>query len=450
MRKIFTFMVLAFTFNAFTMAQLSTFLLDDFGNGLVNFTTEVHNNPPASFDYAVVDNPFKTEGNPSSKVWEWDRYDTGDNQQWAGFWAILTNPIPTGYTRIEVKFLRTNATSQLRMKCEGSVNLEFNPVTPASKTNEWETLVFDLVANGIKNINVLSLFPDYYSPIDIHAKCYIDDIKIVYDPTVTPPQTPSTLTLFDNSTDNRYHDQSFVNQTAPSTVNAVLWSDPTQLGDKLPVVTSPVKAGTNALKFDWTSVTGGDWMGMVASIGWKTFDLTTMKNLNFWVNSPVTLAKSALPKIYLEAFSGTPNITGKLSMVNYLATDLVADTWTLVTVPLADFWAADPTFTAKDVIKDVFFSQNATDNIEHIMYLDEFTFDNGTTGIFNPSVSKLNTYYSNGEIHIFNFSGNVQVFDVAGKLITNQYSSNGIVNINLSKGIYFVNTKSGNSKLAIL
>lgn len=388
MKRQFLLLIMFVSATIFAHAQLQTFVLDDFENGLVNFTTEVHGNPPASFDYAVVDNPVKTGINTSNKVWEWDRYDTGDNQIWAGFWATLTNPIPKGYARIEVKYMRTNATSQLRMKCEGAISKEFDPVNPATKTNEWETLVFDLTANGILNINTLSLFPDYYSPIDVTAKCYIDDITVVYDPSIVPPPAPALLTLFSNSTDNRYYDTSWINQTAPSTVVAENWdATSTAPGDKFPVVTSPVKDGTNALKLDWKSVSTGDWMGMVASIGWKAFDLTTQTHLKFWINSPVALAKSVLPKVYLEAFSaatGTPTVTGKLDLGNYLTADLAANTWTEVTIPLADLWAADPTFTAKDVIKDVFFSQNATDGVEHTLYLDEFTFVNVST-LFHDS-----------------------------------------------------------------
>lgn len=427
-------------------------VLDDFESGTVSFTTEVHVNPPAHFDQAVVDNPYKTGINTSNKVWEWKRYDAGsENKIWAGFYATLVNEVPSGYHRIEVKFLRKNATSQLRIKCEGTITKEFNPVTPASKTNVWETMVFDLTANGIKNIKVLSLFPDYYEPIDVAAISYIDDITVVFDETVVPPPPPTSLTLFDNSTSDRFHDQSWVNQTAPSTVVTESWEGPGRTdGDKLPVVTTPVKAGTNALKLQWKSVTAGDWKAMTASVGWKSFDLTTMKQLKFWVYSPVALAKTALPMVYLEAFSGTPNITGKLPLANYLPNGLTAETWTEVVIPLDDLWAADPAFIAKDVVKDVFFSQNATDNVEHTLYLDEFTFVSTVTGVNIPLTdNSLNIYYLNGEIHVSDYSGNVRVFDLIGRNVAEGYTNNGILNVNLNNGVYIVNTTEGNSKIVI-
>jgi len=430
-------------------------VLDDFENGEVNFTTEVHGNPPSHFDYAVVDNPFKTGINTSNKVWEWKRYDAGtDNKDWAGFWAILKTEVPSGYHRIEVKYLRKNATSQLRIKCEGAVTKEFTAVTPASKTNVWETMVFDLTANGILNIKVIGLQPDFYSPIDPSSITYIDDITVVKDETVVVPPPPTAQTLFDNSADNRFHDQSWVNQTAPSTVKTESYVGPGMTdGDKLPVVTTTVKAGANALKLQWKSVTNGDWKAMTASIGWKIFDLTTMKYLKFWVNSPVALDKTALPKFYLEAASapaGTPNITGKLLMSAYLPNGLTANTWTEVTVPLADLWAADATFTAKNMIKDVFFAQNATDNVEHILYMDEFTFASFATGLNIPVANNaFKVYYTKGEIIITNYSGYVRVFDLLGRNVAEGAALNGKLSVNLKKGIYIVNTTDGNAKIVL-
>ncbi|MDD3322329.1 MAG: hypothetical protein PHS59_12885 [Paludibacter sp.] len=379
MKKTIFTLLMAFTllFVAKATTTLDTFVLDDFENGQVNFTTTVNVNPSASMDIAVVDNPVKDAVNSSNKVWEWKRYDTGDNQGWAGFWATLTEEIPTGYHRIEIKYLRKNATSQLRIKCAGAISKEFNPTNQATKTDEWETIVFDIYANGIKNITTLSLFPDYYTPVDVNAIAYIDDITIVYDESIVPPTPPTKLTLFDNSASDLFRDQSWMNTTAPSTVTGVLWSDPTQPGDKLPVVTSPVKAGANALKLEWNSATGGNWEALVAGLEWAAFDVSTMTHLRFWVNSPVDLVKTALPKIYLQSHSGTPNITGNVELGNYVS-NLTANTWTQVIVPLADFWAADPTFTAKDVIKGLFFSQNAADNAAHILYLDEITFNLST------------------------------------------------------------------------
>jgi hypothetical protein len=295
------------------------------------------------------------------------------------------------------------------------------------------------------------MFPDFYEPIDPTAVVYIDDIVFVKDETVIIPPPPDSYILFDNSASDRFHDESWVNQTAPSTVATENPAGPGMNdGDKFPVVTSPVKAGTNALKLLWKSVETGDWKAMTASIGWQAFDLTTMIELRFWVNSPIALDKAALPKIYLEAFTGSPNVTGKLLMSSYLPDGLTADTWTEVIVPLADLWAADPTFASKDVIKDVFFAQNAADNVEHTLYMDEFTFESTITGLKTQFVKKeINAYYSNGEIKIPNYSGNVRVFDLVGRKVAEGPVYDGNFRVKLKDGIYIVNTTRGNSKIAL-
>jgi len=60
-------------------------------------------------------------------------------------------------------------------------------------------------------------------------------------------------------------------------------------------------------------------------------------------------------------------------MGNYVIS-LAADTWTEVRVPLADLYAADPAFTAKDVVKGIFFEQKVVDATERTMFVDEFKF----------------------------------------------------------------------------
>jgi hypothetical protein len=373
---IFTLSITLFSFAGLFAQGLEDILLDDFESGEVSFTEVVNVNPPAHMDVAVVDNPVKAGINTSNKVWEWKRYDAeSDNKIWAGFYATLKNEVPNGYHRIEVKYLRKNATSQLKLKLEGAVTKEIAAITPATKTNEWETMVFNLTENEIKNIKIFGMFPDFYEPIDPTAVTYIDDIKIIYDESVTPDPGPTTLTLFDNSASDRFHDQSWSTKTAPSTLVQEHWQGANLPdGDKLPVVTEPVKAGTNALKLQWKSAEGGSWMALVASIGWKLFDLTKMDTLKFWVNSPVALTKAALPKFFFESGSGDPNKSGKLMLADYIEADLVANTWTEVNILLSDVWAADPAFTAKDLVKGIFFEQNAADNVEHTLYMDEFVF----------------------------------------------------------------------------
>lgn len=444
-KSIFTFLIALFSCAFIYADDLATFVLDDFESGAVGFTETVNINPPESFNATVENNPLKDAVNGSEKAWKWERLTDTDN--WAGFWASLTNPVPEGYHRIEIKYYRTDANSQLRIKCEGSATAEFNPVSPATKTNEWEVITFDLTANGIKNVNVLAIFPDYSNTLAVGTVSYIDGITFVYDPTVEPP---TKYTLFSDSDNDRFHDQSWSPMaTEPSTLVLEHWEAAGMAGgDKFPVVTSPVKDGSNALKLQWKSAEGGDWSILLASVGWIQFDLTEMNYLKFWVNSSAALAKTALPKLHLEAFAG--GTTGKISMENYLSADLAANTWTEVIIPLADFWVADTEFTAKDNIKGVFFSQNAADGVEHTLYLDEFAFDqNESSGLSTVKKENLNVYYANGTIYVPNYDGNIQVIDLTGKTLYSFENVSGAISCPLENGIYVVKTEGYAGKLFV-
>ncbi len=101
-------------------------------------------------------------------------------------------------------------------------------------------------------------------------------------------------------------------------------------------------------------------------------------------------------------------------------------------------------------MKDVFFAQNATDNVVHTLYLDEFKFVSTSTGLNIPIAEKvLKTYYTNGEIIISNYSGYVRVFDLVGRKVAEGAALNGKLGVNLKTGIYIVNTTEGNAKIVL-
>ena len=444
-RKMFTFCIAIFS--ASVLFAQENKLLEDFEDGKISFTDTVNVRPVGSMDTAIVANPIKDVVNMSDSVWMWSRVAMDENMPWAGFWATLTEEIPAGYDRIEIKYLRTNATTQLRMKVEGGVTREFNPITPASRVNEWETLVFDLAGNGITNIKVLSLFPNFSDRVNPTSVSYIDDIMLIAGDTVIPP--PTSLVLFADSENARFHDNSWVSQTAPSMVLAEPFAVGGAVADKLPVVTTPVHEGTNALQLEWTSAVGGNWLALVASIGWQSFNLTNITHLNFWVNSPANLDTAALPLIFLESHSGTPNQTGRLHLADYLDTGLVANTWVEAHVPLADFWEANPAFTSSGVVKGVFFAQNAADNVEHTLFLDHFTFG-FMTSVDPPLANKqIKAYYYNGELRIADYAGLVRVYDLVGRKVAEGNAFAGKMKLDLKNGIYIISTSMGNTKIAL-
>jgi len=450
MKKLLFTCFIALAASVMTSAQ-TPYVLDNFENGHVNFTTLVNVNPATNMDTAVVANPASSTVNSTAKCWRWKRLDagTGNNQPWAGFFSTLTTPIAAGCQTITLKYYRTNANSTLKLHLESSGSIEFLPKTAPTKVNQWEDLTFDVAANWTKSVTIFGFQPDYPvdgTTIDIGAMMYIDEIMVTPG---TPPPPPTSLTLFDDSSntpaDLTYHDGSYVNATAPSTV-----LQPAAHQGKLPVVTTPVKSGTNALELSWKSVSGGDWVAMVAANAFAVFDVSSMVNLNFWINSPAIILKTAMPSLHMEAAAGSPNETGNVNISNYMTTDLAANTWTKIIIPLAAIWAANPLFTAKDQIHGVFFTQNAIDNVQHILYLDNFVFDKGATGLFSPKVyNEINAYYSNGEIRIPNYVGNVSVFDITGKTVVTGLVSDGKLKVSVRQGIYILKTADGTAKIAV-
>lgn len=445
-----TILSLALLTAGFTMSAqesaLQTFVLEDFESGVVTFTETVNINPSVEMVAEIVDNPKKDDVNNSNKVWKWTREEV-DNV-WAGFWATLTNEVPKGYQRIEVKYYREDAKSQLKIKCEGASNVEFLPMTAPEKTGEWEVLTFDLLANNVYNVKVLGMQPDFRDAVEdlvAGTVTYVDDITFIYDESLVPEEEES-IVLFHDSSDDTFYDQSWSPKaTAPSTLTLVGAGE-----DKMPVVTSPVKDGSNALKLQWKSAEGGDWSVMAASIGWVLHDLSSMDVLKMYIYSESGIAKSALPNVHFEAGSGNPNTTGKVAMGNYLTADVAANTWTEVIIPLADIWAANEEFTAKDAIKGLYFSQNAADNAEHILFVDEITFEKAdNTAIEEVLVNAKNVNYYNGLLSVSDYEGMVEVYDITGHKVFAAEMANGAVACQLQQGVYVVRYAQGASKLIV-
>lgn len=194
-----------------------------------------------------------------------------------------------------------------------------------------------------------------------------------------------TLTLFHDSTDNSYYDQSWVNQTLPSKVVVA-----EGLSDKLPVSTNLYQGGSNALRLSWQSSPGGQWMALVAGIDWPAYRMENVTRLTFWAYTPESMDAGALPDINMEGHFGGQ--CTKLKLSDYVQTVPCAE-WFKVSIPMKDFYQASPGYDAFNCIKGVFFHQSAEDGVEHTLYIDEVNFENLTTDVtFNNS--KLSGYWT--------------------------------------------------------
>ena len=172
--------------------------------------------------------------------------------------------------------------------------------------------------------------------------------------------------LFHDSTDPVFYDPSWVSQTAPSMVEVG-----TGTPDKLPVVAEPRQAGENALKLSWTSQAGGNWMALVAGIGWPAYHTNNVDSLTFWLYAPEAITPALLPEVNMEGHYGGQ--CGRLKLSDYVPSVPRAE-WFQVTIPMEDFRKASPGFPAFNSIKGVFFHQSATDGARHTLYVDEIIF----------------------------------------------------------------------------
>lgn len=195
----------------------------------------------------------------------------------------------------------------------------------------------------------------------------------------------SVQTLFHDSADNTYYDQSWVSQTSPS---KVVVAD--GRADKLPVSTDIHQGDGNALRLCWQSSQGGEWLALVAGIDWPAYRMENVTRLSFWAYAPEGMDAAVLPDINMEGHFGGQ--CARLKLSDYVESVPRAE-WFKVSIPMKDFYEASPDFDAFNCIKGVFFHQSATDGAEHTLYVDEMCFENLTTDVaFNDS--KLSGYWT--------------------------------------------------------
>ncbi|MFA7288504.1 MAG: GDSL-type esterase/lipase family protein, partial [Melioribacteraceae bacterium] len=176
---------------------------------------------------------------------------------------------------------------------------------------------------------------------------------------------PSSASLadyifFSDSPTKVFYDPSFGFATAPSTLaleNSV----------KAPVSNKYSLAGNYSIKMNWESKTGGDWGLAIAGIDWPGRDLNFKDTLSIKVYTETATSSNDLPLIYLEDLSNQK--TDKLSLSSY-TTDIPANKWTQIIVPLADF-IAKPGKADVTRIKTIFFGQDKVSSAPHTLFIDE-------------------------------------------------------------------------------
>jgi len=184
-------------------------------------------------------------------------------------------------------------------------------------------------------------------------------------PALLSAQGKPDLVIFDDDDPGSagYYDASYGFRTAPS--SQLLGGTGS---DKLTIITSNRYSGNDAGVIQWTSAPNGNWGMFIASVLWQGKDASAHDSIVFFLNGPVAIASSALPKVNLESTTNA-KATG-VDLETYLSAGVDGDpaTWQRVSIPLTAFQPFG-TFSLS-IFKDVNFSQKLADNVQHTMWID--------------------------------------------------------------------------------
>lgn len=217
---------------------------------------------------------------------------------------------------------------------------------------------------------------------NIFSKIYL----ILLLSTFLVAQNKPDLIIFDDDdpAGAGFYDASWGNATTPSTLSLSGGS-----GDKLTIETARHFSGSHSGKLHWKSVSGGMWKIFVASPNWTGRDASGYDSIVLYLNAPVSITASALPKFGME--STTNKLTTLIALGDVLVSGIDADTlsWQRVSIPLMAFQPYND-FTLS-LFKDFNFHQNSTDNISHTLWFDNVRIVSaqpGTVDSTKPSAPK--------------------------------------------------------------
>ncbi|OYD16774.1 hypothetical protein CH333_02675 [candidate division WOR-3 bacterium JGI_Cruoil_03_44_89] len=138
--------------------------------------------------------------------------------------------------------------------------------------------------------------------------------------------------------------------------------------DKLPIDSIHSYVGRHSGTIEWRSAPGGHWRIFIASPEWIGHNAEGYSNLLFFINGPMELDSTSLPKIGLEDLDNQSSSLANLS--DYLdGIDVDTLTWQRVIVPLSAF---EPYGDFDlDRLKAVRFNQGTDDDSLHTIWVDE-------------------------------------------------------------------------------
>jgi hypothetical protein len=172
-----------------------------------------------------------------------------------------------------------------------------------------------------------------------------------------------TYLYFQDSPASDLYDFSWMELTPPSEL--------ARLGNELrkfPVEASiPAVQGTNSLRLNWKSVSGGDWVAIAAALNWESHNISDTDTLMFWLRSAQGINNSNLPKIFMEDVN---NVKTTKHIFSAWCSNLTSGVWTRVAIPMSLFLNyGDPVDFTR--IKTIGFAQNVADGVSHTLLVDD-------------------------------------------------------------------------------
>lgn len=174
------------------------------------------------------------------------------------------------------------------------------------------------------------------------------------------PTYSQEYNFFTDSENNTYYDPSYLYQVSPSELLRINTN-------KFPVDILTLHSGTNALKLQWRSVSGGDWGAAIAAPGWPGRDITIMDSLSFWVYSPNQISDSLLPFIYVEDLSNQKSL--KINISEFQGS-IPSTQWINIKIPVQKF-IDNPGNADLTKIKTIYLGQRLADNQQHTLFIDD-------------------------------------------------------------------------------
>lgn len=172
-----------------------------------------------------------------------------------------------------------------------------------------------------------------------------------------------TYLFFQDSEDPEFYDYSWMDVTAPSTLER-LGSDLR----KFPVESNiPAKQGLNSLRLHWQSAEGGSWAAIAAGNGWAAKNLTGTDTLLFFIYPTENIDSNALPLVFME---DTDNRKSSFHSIAPYAQTLTPQAWHRIAIPMQLFFGAGDAVMFNS-IKTIGFTQGAADGQSHTLLVDD-------------------------------------------------------------------------------